>query len=552
MSIQGKMNIQRKVSMRSVLAFLSIIIINLPIIAIVSRVNFSSNSNWKHFKQYLLPDAVSNTLLLVIITLLLSGTIGVLLATAVALFDFPLKRFFEWVLYIPITIPPYIAAYVYAGMLSYTGIIQRLCRGWGISFPPEWLDIMNVRGAVFIYSITLYPYIYGVIKSFLENHSGNLIDTARVLGYKPVKLFIKVILPLIRIPLIGGLMLVMMEVVSDYGVIKYFNIQTVSSTIFNSWFGMGETGVSIRLSFYVMIFIIALQVIEEIMRGRKKYNLGSGRARPITAIKLKGFKRYAMIFFLILFITVAFLIPVGQMVVWAILAFQKVSLANLSQIIFNTLLYSTLATIIILILNILIAHSRRWMSTKSGFIMSKLTQLGYSMPGAIIAIGTITIFVAFDGLLHPLYRFFDPNAKKLLLSTSVTMLVFAFVVRYMAIGYNSVNSAFAKVGLKYNDAARTLGISRTKAMLKVELPMLKNSLIAGFILTFIDILKELPLTLLLRPFNYNTLASRVYEYANDERIHEASVPALIIIFLSILAVILLVRINSRKGGIKKK
>jgi iron(III) transport system permease protein len=535
-----------------VLAFLSIIIINLPIIAIVSRVNFSSNSNWKHFKQYLLPDAVSNTLLLVIITLLLSGTIGVLLATAVALFDFPLKRFFEWVLYIPITIPPYIAAYVYAGMLSYTGIIQRLCRGWGISFPPEWLDIMNVRGAVFIYSITLYPYIYGVIKSFLENHSGNLIDTARVLGYKPVKLFIKVILPLIRIPLIGGLMLVMMEVVSDYGVIKYFNIQTVSSTIFNSWFGMGETGVSIRLSFYVMIFIIALQVIEEIMRGRKKYNLGSGRARPITAIKLKGFKRYAMIFFLILFITVAFLIPVGQMVVWAILAFQKVSLANLSQIIFNTLLYSTLATIIILILNILIAHSRRWMSTKSGFIMSKLTQLGYSMPGAIIAIGTITIFVAFDGLLHPLYRFFDPNAKKLLLSTSVTMLVFAFVVRYMAIGYNSVNSAFAKVGLKYNDAARTLGISRTKAMLKVELPMLKNSLIAGFILTFIDILKELPLTLLLRPFNYNTLASRVYEYANDERIHEASVPALIIIFLSILAVILLVRINSRKGGIKKK
>ncbi|MBZ4647166.1 MAG: fbpB [Clostridia bacterium] len=301
-----------------------------------------------------------------------------------------------------------------------------------------------------------------------------------------------------------------------------------------------------------MIFIIALQVIEEIMRGRKKYNLGSGRARPITAIKLKGFKRYAMIFFLILFITVAFLIPVGQMVVWAILAFQKVSLANLSQIIFNTLLYSTLATIIILILNILIAHSRRWMSTKSGFIMSKLTQLGYSMPGAIIAIGTITIFVAFDGLLHPLYRFFDPNAKKLLLSTSVTMLVFAFVVRYMAIGYNSVNSAFAKVGLKYNDAARTLGISRTKAMLKVELPMLKNSLIAGFILTFIDILKELPLTLLLRPFNYNTLASRVYEYANDERIHEASVPALIIIFLSILAVILLVRINSRKGGIKKK
>lgn len=552
MSILSKINNRRKVSMRAVLAFLSIIIINLPIIAIVSRVNFSPNSNWEHFKQYLLPDAVGNTLILIIFTLLLSGTIGVLLAASVVLFDFPLKRLFAWVLYIPLTIPPYIAAYVYAGMLSYTGIIQRLCRSWGLSLPREWLDIMNIRGAVFIYSITLYPYIYGAVKSFLENHSGNLIDTARVLGYKPIKLFIKVIFPLIRIPLIGGLMLVMMEVVSDFGVIKYFNIRTVSSTIFNSWFGMGETGVAIRLSFYVMICIIALQAVEEIMRGRKKYGLGSGRARPITAIKLKGFKRYAVSIFLTLFIAAAFLVPVGQMMVWAFLAFSKVSLPNLSQIIFNTLLYSTLATLLILILNVLISHSRRWMGTKSGFIMSKLTQLGYSIPGAVIAIGIITIFVALDGLLHPLYRYFDPNAKKLLLSTSVTMLVFAFIVRYMAIGFNNVNSAFAKVGVKYNEAARTLGISRTMAMLKVELPMLKNSLIAGFILTFIDIIKELPLTLLLRPFNYNTLASRIYEYANDERIHEASVPALIIIFLSTLAVVLLTRINSRKGGIKKK
>lgn len=552
MNIPGKPNIQRKVSMRSVLAFLSIIIINIPIIAIISRVELASNSNWEHFKQYLLADAISNTLVLVILTLLLSCTIGVLLAAVVALFDFPLKRIFEWILYIPIIIPPYIAAYVYAGMLSYTGIIQRLGRGRGISLPREWLDIMNIRGAVFIYSITLYPYIYGVVKSFLENHSGNFIDTARVLGYKPVKLFIKVILPLIRIPLIGGLMLVMMEVVSDYGVIKYFNIQTVSSTIFNSWFGMGETGVAIRLSFYVMIFIIALQVIEEIMRGRKKYNLGSGGARPITVIKLKGFKGYAVISLLIVFIAVAFLIPVGQMLVWATLALQKVSLENLNQIILNTLLYSTLATMFILALNILIAHSRRWMSTKSGFIMSKLTQLGYSMPGAIIAIGTITVFVAFDGLLHPLYRIFDPNAKKLLLSTSVTMLVFAFVVRYMAIGFNSVNSAFAKVGVKYNEAARTLGMGRTKAMLKVELPVLKNSLIAGFLLTFIDIIKELPLTLLLRPFNYNTLASKVYEYANDERIYEASVPALMIVFLSILAVILFSKVNSKKGVMRKK
>lgn len=552
MNIPREINIKRRSSIRTLLALLSIIIINLPMAAIIRRVDFTSNSNWVHFSQYLLPDAVGNTLVLVLFTLLISGSIGVLLAVIVALFDFPLKGLFEWVLYFPITIPPYIAAYIYAGMLSYTGIIQRSGRDWGISLNPQWLDVMNIRGAVFIYSITLYPYIYGAVKSYLENHSGNLIDTARVLGYKPLKLFIKVILPLIRIPLIGGLMLVMMEVVSDYGVIQYFNVQTVSSTIFKSWFGMGETGVAIRLSFYVMICIIALQALEEILRGRKKYNLGSGRGKPITRIKLNGFKGYAVIIFIILIIGAAFIIPVGQMIIWAMFAFHKVTLQNLSQIIFNTLLYCILATLLILILNVWIAHSQRWMNAKSGFIMSKLTQLGYSMPGAVIAIGTITMFVDLDGFLHPLYQYFDPNAQKLLLSTSIVMLVFAFVVRYMAIGFNSVNSAFAKVGVKYNDAARTLGIGRTKAMLKIELPMLKNSLIAGFILTFIDIVKELPLTLLLRPFNYNTLASKVYEYANDERIHEASVPALILISLSILAIALLVRINPTKGGIKKK
>lgn len=543
---------RKRVSMRVMLAFLSIILINLPIIAIVGRVSFAPDSNWEHFKQYLLPDAVSNTLILVTFTLLFSGMIGVLLAAMVALFDFPFKRLFEWVLYIPITIPPYIAAYVYAGMLSYTGIVQRLSRGFGISLSREWLDIMNLRGAVFIYSITLYPYIYGAVKSFIENHSGSFIDTARVLGYKPIKLFFKVVLPLIRIPLIGGLMLVMMEVVSDYGVIRYFNIQTASSVIFKSWFGMGETGTAVRLSFYVMVCIIALQTFEEMMRGRKKYSLDSRRGKPISPIRLKGIKGYAVSLSLLLFIAVAFLIPVAQMIVWASLAFQKVTLPDLDRIIRNTLLYSTLATLIILILNIGIAHSRRWLAVKSGFLLSKLTQLGYSMPGAIIAIGTITVFVTLDGLLYPIYRFFDPNVKKLLLSSSIAMLVFAFIVRYMAIGFNSVNSAFAKVGVKYNEAARTLGTGRTIAMLRVELPMLKNSLMAGFILTFIDIIKELPLTLLLRPFNYNTLASRVYEYANDERIHEASLPALIIIFLSTLAVMLLTWVNSRKGGIKRR
>lgn len=534
-----------------ILAFIFIIIINMPIITIISKVSFTNDSNWNHFKQYLLQGAIINTLILVTLTLIISGIIGVLLATVISLLDFPFKRFFEWALYIPIAIPPYIAAYVYAGMFSYTGIFQRIFRDLDISLPYQWFDIMNLRGAVFIYVITLYPYVYGAVKSFMENHSGGFVDTARILGYSPIKLFFKVVFPLIRIPLIGGLMLTMMEVISDYGVVKYFNIQTVSSVIFKSWFGVGETGVAIRLSFYVMIGIIALQTFEEILRGRKKYNINGSRGNLITPIKLKGNKGYAVSVLLLLFMLVAFIIPVGQMIIWTIMAFEKVNIPEISKVILNTLFYSTFATLSILLINVWISHNRRWLSKNTGIFMSKVIQLGYSMPGAIIAVGTITLFVAMDGILYPLYQYFGVDSKKLVLSSSIIMLIFAFIVRYMAVGFNNVNSAFEKIGVKYNDAARTLGIGKTKAMLQVELPVLKNSLIAGFLLTFIDIIKELPLTLLLRPFNYNTLASRAYEYANDERIHEASVPALIIIGLSILALSVFVKINSKKGKVLK-
>lgn len=542
---------KKRFSIGILLTFVFITIINMPIITIISKVNFSQDSNWDHFKEYLLQDAVRNTLVLIISTIFISGIIGVLLASVISLLDFPFKRFFEWALYIPIAIPPYIAAYVYAGMFSYTGIFQRIFRGLDMSLSPKWFDIMNLKGAVFIYSITLYPYVYGAVKAFIENHSGSFIDTARTLGYKPTKLFLKVILPLIRIPLIGGIMLTMMEVISDYGVVKYFNIQTVSSIIFKSWFGMGETGVAIRLSFYVMIGIIALQTLEEILRGRKKYNINGSRGKLVTPIKLKGKKGYILSFILLLFMSVAFIVPVGQMIIWALMAFERVSIPDINKIILNTLFYSTLATLSILLLNIWISHSRRWLSKNTGTFMSKIIQLGYSMPGAIIAVGTITFFVSLDGMLYPLYQYLGLSSKKLVLSSSIIMLIFAFIVRYMAVGFNNVNSAFAKVGVKYNDAARTLGMGKTKAMIKIELPILKNSLIAGFLLTFIDIIKELPLTLLLRPFNYNTLASRAYEYANDERIHEASVPALIIIALSIFALSVFVKINARKGEVLK-
>jgi iron(III) transport system permease protein len=374
-----------------------------------------------------------------------------------------------------------------------------------------------------------------------------MIEVSRVHGHSPVKIFLRVILPLVRLPMVGGLTLIMMEILGDYGVVRYFNIRTVSSAIFSSWFGSGTTGVALRLSFYMMLLILVFIAVENFYRGRRRYHLSGQQPRLLEPRPLKGPLRCVVPLGLSVISIVVFFIPVGQMTVWAVRAYYQVNMNQISQIIYNTLFYSILASLIILIINLMIVQVRRWQFDRKGKLMDQMVQIGYAIPGAIIAIGAMVVFVGVDQSLYPVYQWFNPESKKLLLSTSTVLLVYAFVVRYMAAGYNSVHSGFSKIGVKYSEAASTLGKGRFYALVRVELPMVKTSLISGFLLTFIDILKELPLTLLLRPYNFNTLASRAYEYANDERIMEASIPALMIILISVIALLIFAGIHQKKN-----
>jgi iron(III) transport system permease protein len=535
----------RKAGTGSVLSFLILFSAVLPVIAILIKVDFSESEEWNHFREYLLKDAVVQTLTIVFFSLFLASIIGVGLAVLVAMFDFPFRNFFKWFFYLPLTIPPYIAAYVFAGMLGYTGVVQSTLRSLGITVTPGALDIMNIRGAVVIYAITLYPYVYAPVRSFLENHAAELIEVSRLHGYSPARIFMKVILPLIRLPLAGGLSLIMMEIIGDYGVARYFNLKTVSSAIFGSWFGSGDTGVALRLSFYLMVIVVISLIIDDITRGRKRYGMHGGR--QLKPYRLKGIWKVLVLLMLSFTSLVVFFVPVGQMLHWALISYGKVNLGETGRIILDTLTYSLLASLIILVVNTVIVSTSRWLPKGISKLMTKLAQLGYSIPGAVIAIGTITLIVWLDSNLFPIYKWLDPGTRKLILSTSTAMLTYAFVVRYMAAGYNSVNSGFSKIGTRYSEATQTLGKGRLYALWKVELPVIKGSLITGFILTFIDILKELPLTLLLRPFNFNTLATRSYEYANDERIMEASVPALMIILICMAALLAFAMVNKQKG-----
>lgn len=541
---------QKLISKPDQLTFLIIVIVLSPVLLLALRTWGLDTDNWEHFKSYLLKEAVITTLWLSLLSLLGAGIIGVLSAWLVSCYDFPFRRTFEWLLMLPIAIPPYIAAYVYAGALSYTGSLQAAARNIDLNIPQQWLDIMSLPGASFIFIMTLYPYVYVIVKSFLKQHSGQFIENGRVMGYGNFGILTKIILPLVRVPLMGALILVLMETISDYGVVKYYGLQTISALIFKAWFGLSDLGLAGRLSLGLLFSIMIILSTEEWIRGKKKYSIGSGKSRVISLMKFQTFGNVVVFGFLACVILFAFVIPVSQMVYWAFLSWENVDLAGILNVFKNTVLVSILVSVIILILSIFIGHRSRFLGTLLSALINRMTQVGYSVPGAIIAVGSLILFVSLDGVLYPIYHFINPDTKKLVLTSGLIMLVFAYIVRYMAIGFNSVQAGFSKIGHRFKEASSVLGYTSGETLLRVEIPMLHRSLIAAFILVFIDVLKELPLTLLLRPYNYDSLATMVYVYAGDERIHEASIPSLVIIGISLLAIVFLEFLNDRKEEIR--
>lgn len=528
------------------ITILAVIILMSPVLLLAFRTWGLETENWDHVNSFLLGEAVGTTLWLAFLSVLGAGAVGVLGAWLVTCFEFPFRKTFEWLLVLPIAIPPYIGATVYAGMLSYTGGIQTAARALGLHIPQDRLDIMSLPGAAFIFILTLYPYVYILVKSFLKQHSAQFIENARIMGYGSGGILIKVILPLIRVPLMGAMLLVLMETISDYGVVKYYGLQTISTLIFKAWFGMRDLGLAGRLSLGLLAAILIIQGIEEWLRGRRAYSIGAGKSGTLKPVRLRGVGACLATGALTLIFGLAFLVPVGQMILWAGMAWTKVDALAILRVFGSTAGMSALAAGIILMLGVLIGHRIRFADSWLAGAIGRLTQVGYSVPGAIIAVGILILFVSLDGWLYPVYQTVNPNTKKLILSSGLTMLLFAYVVRYMAIGFNSVQTGFSRIGSRFREAAAVLGCSSAQTLLRVELPMLRRSLASGFILVFIDVLKELPLTLLLRPFNYDSLGTLVYVYAGDERIHEASIPSLAIVGISLMAVMALERLSHRE------
>ncbi|MFK2825426.1 iron ABC transporter permease [Bacillus sp. B190/17] len=519
-------------------------VILLPILFVFSSLFFKPNENWFHIREYLLGTYVQETLILVISTGVLTAVLGVTLAWLVTAYDFPLKRFFRWGLILPLAIPPYIAAYTYRTMLSYTGVVQATLRNeFGYQMSQEWLNISSLRGAVFIFTLFLYPYVFLITRAFLENQSASFFENARLLGRKPFFIFIKIVLPLSRPAVVGGVVLVIYEVLSDYGVTSYFGIHTITTAIFQTWFGMYDVNTAMRLAAWLMLIVVAMFIVERLLRSRQRYHLPV-KSRPLAAMKLKGIGAAAAFAYCAAIFAAGFLIPFVQLIAWAALTFDTVWNETFAELVYRTLYVAFISTALIIIFAVIVANVCRKPSTFSYFL-AKWVTTGYSIPGAIIAIGVLAVFIGLDQWLAPLYAMMGMDDAPLILSLSIIMLIVGYVIRFMATGYNAIEVGFEKIGTKYTEASRMLGSGVTKTFFKVDLPLMKGAIFSGFILTFVEICKELPLVLLLRPFNFETLSTKTYQFAKDERIHEASISSLIIIAISALSIIVLQMANKK-------
>jgi iron(III) transport system permease protein len=519
-------------------------VILLPILYVFLEIFQQPNENWFQIRVYLLKNYVTNTVILVLITGILTIFLGVTLAWLTSAYDFPLRNFFRWGLILPLAIPPYIASYTYRTMLSYTGVVQSTLRNqFDYQINPELFNFSSLRGATFIFTLFLYPYVYIIARAFLENQSSSYIESARLLGRKPTAVFIKVVLPLARPAIIGGAGLVTFEVLSDYGVTSYFGIHTITTAIFQTWFGMYDVDTAMRLAAWLMFIIIGVFILERLLRQRKRYHL-SNKTKPLVPIKLKGLPRAGAFSYCFIVLSLGFIIPLFQLIAWAGMTFNKVWDIFFFTLLKQTISIAAISTLIIILVSTVIANVCRSKWAFS-YMLSKVITSGYSIPGAIIAIGVLAVFIKLDKTLAPFYSYVGLGKAPLILSMSIVMLIVGYIIRFMATGYNAVEVGFEKIGTKYTEASRVLGHGVTKTFFRVELPLIKGALFSGFILTFVEICKELPLVLLLRPFNFETLATKTFQYAKDEMIHEAAIPSLMIIGISTMSVIVFHLIDKR-------
>ena len=528
----------------TVLLFLIILLVVIPIMTVMSFIFQPSTELWGHLSENLLIDYLLNTGMIVISVALLTIVIGVSCAWLVTNFTFPGVNIFKWLLVMPIAIPTYVSAYIYAGLFEPSGMIFDSVENY-LGLGKELYDLIelrNIYGVIFILSICLYPYVYLLSYSSFKEQSYCALEVGKSLGLSDKELFSRVSIPLARPGIIAGVSLVVMESLAEFGTMDYYGVRTFTTGIYRTWFAFGDETSALHLASILLTFVFIIIIIEKFSRGKSQYVNTSQKSKKIKARDLNGIYGIYACLWCLLFTLLGFILPVIQLLFWLSETYSYIFEDYYIQVIKNTVSIATIASIIIVLISIYSSYINR--ATDNLYIKSslKIFTLGYSIPGVVIAVGIIIPLTMIDNFQARIF-----GSPLYYLSGSFFALVLCYLVRFSTISYNATESGLGKIKKNIDLTVQSFGLSNFSILKKVHMPIMKTTLITSFILVFVDIVKELPATLILRPFNFDTLAINIYELASSEQLSYIASPSLILILISLIPVILLIRKNINFG-----
>ncbi|EDM69738.1 binding-protein-dependent transport systems inner membrane component [Roseobacter sp. AzwK-3b] len=531
------------------IAWIAVILCVAPILAAALAAFTGDLDTWRNILASVLPRYARTTLILVMIVGVSTALIGSVTAWLVTVYRFPGSRWLEVALALPLAFPAYVLAYAYTSLLDHPGPVQTLLRevtGWG---PREyWFpEIRSLGGAALMLTIVLYPYVYLLARASFKQQSSNAFLVARTLGRSPFRAFLRVALPMARPAIAGGALLAVMETIADYGTVAFFNVQTFATGIYQAWFSLGDRAAAAQLSLCLLSFALLLAGLERAQRGKARTAGQGARFETMERPQLTGAAGWMATAFCLAPVALGFLIPVIMLGFMAVGSGQNLFDSRYLSLMQNSVLLAGVAAVLTVIGAVLIGFRARTRPDRRSRLMVVGAGLGYAVPGGVIAVGLMVPMAALDNLIDDVMEASFGISTGLLITGSIWLMIVAYMARFMAAALNAYDSGMATVPVHYDAIGRSLGQPGPRLLWRVHLPVARTSVLTALLIVFVDVMKELPATLILHPFNFQTLAVQAHRLASDERLSEAAVPSLVLVAFGLIPVALLCRTLGRDG-----
>lgn len=538
MSLFSSSDLRQKDGWYYAVIFLACIVI-VPIVVILGSLFLPEKEILRHLLETILPTLVSNTFFLLIGVIGVTAVLGISLGWLTGACSFPGQKFFSWALCLPMAIPAYVMAFIFLGLMDFAGPVQTLLRTLP-GFERMVVDVRTTPFVVLVISLTLYPYVYLLSRGAFLSQGRALMEASRSLGASPTKAFFKVALPMAKPWIFSGLALVMMETLADFGAVSIFNYDTFTTAIYKSWFGFFSLEAAAQLSSALVILALVLILIETRQRKRCYSPVGKCVSQH-SKLVLSGGSRWCAFLYCAFVLLIAFVIPVCQLLLWVAKMSGAGEIQNYLGLTGKTLFLGVSATLLTCLCALILAYGKRRSKSPFIFILTRICTMGYALPGTVLAVGIFLPITWFDNVLQDtLLHLFGMDTGNIIQGTVLVMLV-AYIVRFLAAGFGAVDSSMQGIGAHLDQAASLVGIKGRRLLHKVHLPLMKKGIFTALLLVMIDVVKEMPITLMTRPFGWDTLAVKIYELTSEGEWERASLPALYLILVSIIPVIFLIR-----------